>query len=522
VRAATSIFTLGAWAVLAVACSRGGPSAEAVPAPPPPAPEAEIPDARAEYESRGFLRGSPRSLAGASSYLAAAGDFLAGPLATSRADIPLVAARRTESGAELVLIDAEEKVRATSSLPGRPLELAVSGARLLASSAEGSLICFAMGGGAADGEGAPLRELWRKKESPAERLLVLPADRIAVARDDGIVSSIDIVSGAEAWESKLGFFPSDLAYSKGSIIACGEKSVVALMEEGGGLAWKDEMAAPARLLSAGDGLVALIDGRGRLTFLDAKDGRVLSEAAGPFDAAIRPLIDSGSGFAALPGGGAAQVDARTGELSREWSWRGSCVLLAIDEGAIYSASGTRLIVRDRYADSPAHDLALPSPALGSLVRLESGDGLLALGCRDGISVIGARASALDAALVPAPSVAQAIEGAIAGLGGAWNAAAPPRYGPFVSGIPVYPQDGFVVLRYEPGKTGKRSLAATPDPGDAVIALFDEAGRKIGSNVDELGTAGRLEHWFEDGEAYWIAAGGRGGSPEGGGYRLLLR
>ena len=56
------------------------------------------------------------------------------------------------------------------------------------------------------------------------------------------------------------------------------------------------------------------------------------------------------------------------------------------------------------------------------------------------------------------------------------------------------------------------------PGDAIIALFDGEGKKLGANVDELGSPGRIAQWFAAGATYWIAAGGRGS----GEYRLSLR
>jgi hypothetical protein len=94
-----------------------------------------------------------------------------------------------------------------------------------------------------------------------------------------------------------------------------------------------------------------------------------------------------------------------------------------------------------------------------------------------------------------------------------------RFKPLVDGSPVRGRFAFEAFRFEPAMSASWAVAATPDPGDTVIAVFDEAGRELESNVDELGSPGRIARWYEKGRLYWIACGRRGG---GGGFSLGLR
>jgi outer membrane protein assembly factor BamB len=521
-RSARLIFLIACLSI-ELACSRSGPTkAEPSGDRSPKEPSATLaPDPRAQYESVGSVSETALDLESAAAYVALPGLYIAGPVAANN-DMTLFAVARWKGKNGDVLVSGPDGGRAAHfELPWEPLDLAAVAGGLLVSGIGGDMLFLELRA-TEDGKGFELAEKWRQLGSPTVRVLSLPSDRIAVAREDGSVSSIEALTGRELWRVELGHYPTDIAYAVGLVIIGDLASVSAFAEESGTLAWKFEAAASTCHLAAGGGCVVLLDARGRLSFLRAKDGSVISEAPGPFDIAIRPLLDAGSAFAAVPGGGAAELDIKTGAQSRSWSWRGPATFLAVDEGRIISSAASRIILRARYTDSEPRDIELPGEAMGAFLPLGTRNAACALYCRGGIVVVGEREPVLDKVLRPSSEVAKAIEEALAGLGGAWTAAAPPpHYGVFVAGIPVYPDDGFAILRFVPESKGKRTLLASPDPGDVVIALFDEQGRKLTSSVDEVGDASRIEQWFEAGRTYWIAAGGRGGQA-GEEYRLLLR
>jgi outer membrane protein assembly factor BamB len=528
-------------ALAAASCSRAEPQAPKGPVPASPAPQAAPAepreDARSAFESRSWLELPGRSPEAGGARIAIPGRVLAGPARVGLGGGPgedlAAAAIEGAGGAFLVVVGARGEERASLSLPSAPLALASAEGAIAVACEDGSLQCFALGGG----DGAALERRWVEADVAAGPLLMVPdrqeqappagsggagaSGRVFAALRDGTVECLSLAEGRRAWASDAGAAIADLAYARGFVVVCAGGRVVAYAEADGTMAWAAETGGRPLVAASGQGLVAFVDSGGSLTILGAADGKPLSVAEGSFDPAIRPAIDGGIVYAALPGGGAAAIGAKTGKAIKSWSWPAPTAFLCVASSSIYASSGTRLLVRGRFDEGQGKDLELPSAPTGGAGELVAFEGGLIMACRGGLVAPSRADGRLDAALAPPAETAAAIEEALAGLGGEWLAGKKPTYGWFVSGIPVYPPDGFSVARYEAKEGSRRSFAASPDPGDAILALFDERGVKIAANADELGSPGRLTAWLEGGRTYWIAAAGRGARLEGG-FSLVMK
>jgi len=501
-----------------------------------PTEAAPMPDGRQAFESRGFSQ-LPLELASwAGASLLGGGRALAGPLILSSAGGEiLLAAFEHGPAAELLAIGADSSVLSSIELDARPFEAAAWNDTALLSFADGSLRAYALRvppeGGMAEGGAAEdstrsdpgalrLEMAWRRDGMYAARLLVLPLGRAAAQRADGGATCLEFASGEMVWSVGAGDRMMDCAYAAGLLVTCGPDGISARSDSNGGRVWSNAGIPGSVSVAAGGGRVASIDLLGRLAILDAADGRLVASATGRFDPAIRPAIDSGEVFAALHGGGFARVEAASGQTTRSWERPRPTSFLLLDENGIFGSSGPFLISCARYADEKADERRLPSDPLGALTCAADGS-FMALSCARGILLAPAPPPVLDATFAPRSDAAEAIEGALAGFGGDWPGSRLLRYGDFTQGLPIHPAEAVVILIFDAGKGGRLKLEASPDPGDAILAVFDESGRLLASSVDELGARSTLALSFAQGREYWIVAGGRSAASETG-YRLYLR
>jgi len=486
-----------------------------------PAPVPARDDPRSAFETRSWIEGLGEAIAGGPARLALrGGPMLAGPagIAFGAGKLAVLAVEGA-AGPELLALGPGGDRVAAAGLPARPLLLVASEAYCALSCSDGSLACYSI----IESEGrAQLEKRWAIPGRLATLLMPLPdpgleggGPRLAVAFEGGDLECLDLASGRRIWGNGLGAGTVDLAYALGLVVAASGSSLTAISEADGSVAWRRDHRERVFKLAAGQGIVAALGAEGNLAILRASDGSLLSESEGRFDPAIRPAIDSGSVIAAATGGGAASIDAATGRIEASWDWAGPSSFLAVDGAAIYSSSGPSLVARKRYADGQPAEIELPSEPSGSAEELALVDGGAFLACRGALVALGSRPSRLGSVFAPGEEARGPIEATLAELGGELHAGKSPTYGEFIQAWPVYPPEGFVVLRCEaPPGGARRIFLASPDPGDAVLAAFDDRGVKLAVSVDELGSAKGLALRMEGGRSYWIAACGRGARPEG--------
>jgi hypothetical protein len=417
---------------------------------------------------------------------------------------------------ELVLASGAE-----ASLPGPAIALAATGEHLVVASSLGK------GGGAligfrAEGEGERLLESWKKEGPAARRLLAVPGGRIVAADDDGSpprLYLVDAATGAEIWGLALPIVAADIAYAPGIVLAIAGSQLGAYDESTGAPIWDASLPAKARSLAAGNGVALVLAETGSLSVFSLADGKGLGAAPGPFDSSIRPVSDLSRAIVALPGGGAEELEVKTGSSVRRWSWLGRASFLAADRDRIYAgvsgSEGAALFIGSREGESSARSVGLASCAFDAPIAVSGSRGGLLLLLQDASLVLvgkelenGQGVSALDAAVSPSPETAASISAALGRFKTA-DSIAPDRYlrfDLFTQGIPVDQSIDFTAFRYEASSSAKRTFAATPGTAGEVVAIFDESGRELAASIDELGSVSRATAYLEKGRRYWVATG----------------
>jgi hypothetical protein len=497
-------------------------------------------DPRAAFESSGMLSGLSAGIEAVKILRASRGSPRAGvALAYGSSITNAVAAGsalvRDERGRSTV-IDVMFSATGTSSvaLPGPALAIAVSGESVVVSCSDpggkGILLGYRP-----DDAGGGFAESWRREDRPRDRLLPAPGGRFVAGGDDGILSVHDAADGRELWRGSVDGPIADLAYAPGIVIAAARGSLSAYDEGSGKRLWGAALGADAVSVSAGAGLVAALTRSGSLETFVLADGAALCSVAGPFDPAVRAIADSGRVIAALPRGGARELELKAGSVLRSWDWDGPSSFLAADGNNIYAgasgAAGPRIIAAPRSGTGEPREIPLPAAAFdapaaahgsrgGLLMLLQDGSVALATG----ESTQSPAPSALDAAASPPEPAATAIATAL-GRFRSRNPAEPPsrylRFDVFVSGVPVDAAVAFTAYRYEAKANGRSSFAAVPAAQGALIAAYDDQGGEIEASVDELGSRAGVDVRLQKGKTYWIVAG-RSASSEAAPFRLFLK
>jgi len=425
---------------------------------------------------------------------------------------------------------------ASLPLPGPVIALAVSGESIVASCAlaEGSSMLMGFRPGDASGI---LAESWKRADKSRGILIPIPGGRIAAGGDDGFVSVFDAADGREIWRSALSSPnpPVDMAYAPGYVLACVPGSLQAFEEGSGKKAWSAAFGSDAASLSAGSGVAAVLTPEGRLYAFILADGSRLVESSGPFDPAVRPVIDSSRIFAAVQGGGAREIELKSGNPIRSWAWRGQSSFLATDASSIYAGvsgmSGPRIVVAARSGSGEARELPLAAASFDAPAAVHGSRGGLLMLLRDG-SICLATAdqpraqgeSPLDrAASAPQPAASAILTalGRFRARNPSDSASSYLRFDLFVSGMPVDPAVAFTAFRYEAQASGVARFAAEPAAHGIVIAVYDDDGGEIEANIDELGAKMSVDVRVQKGKTYWIAAGRAAGAEEAA-FRLYSR
>jgi hypothetical protein len=477
--------------------------------------EAKGPDPRSAFESSGFLGGLNASLESPVALVSASGVPEAGvALALGGALSTAAIARRQGSEHELVLASG-----ARASLPGPVLALASSGDRIVVACAEpgsagGSLIAFKAGG-----EGEVLTRAWKKDGPPARRILAVPGGRMAIADESGRLYLLDPSSGAELWGQLLKSPAADLAYAPGLVLAASGSRLEAFDESSGSSAWGAALTARARSIAAGNGVALVLAESGSLSAFSLIDGMGVGAAPGPFDPSLRPLAEGSRAIVAASGGGAAEIDVKSGQTLRAWSWEGAASFIAADRDRLFAGIDRRgqrgILVASRAGEATPLFSALDSPAFDAPLAVSGARGGLLLLLMDGSLVLlgkerarGSAASALEAAISPPPEAAAAISSALGRFkpGDSIEARRYLRFDLFTQGMPVEPEAAFTAFRFESATSARRSFSALPGGPGEVVAIYDETGRELAASIDELGSISSAAARLEKGRTYWIVAG----------------
>jgi hypothetical protein len=409
---------------------------------------------------------------------------------------------------------------AQASLPGPAIALASTGERFVVAVSlgkGGALIGFR-----AEGEGERLLESWKKEGPAVRRLLAVPGGRIAAADDEGPsprLYLVDAVTGAELWGLALPVVAADIAYAPGLVLAVAGTQLNAYDESTGAPIWSASLPAKAQSLAAGNGIALVLAETGSLSVFSLADGKGLGAAPGPFDSNLRPVSDLSRAIVALPGGGAEELEVKTGTSVRRWSWPGQASFIVADRDWIYAgisgSEGAAIFIGSRAGESSERSVGLASRAFDAPIAVSGSRGGLLLLLQDASLVLvgkelanGQGISVLDAAVSPSPQAAAAIGAALGRFKNA-DGISPGRYlrfDLFTQGIPVDQDPAFTAFRYEASASAKRTFYAQPEAAGDVVAIFDESGRELAVNIDELGPVSRATSYLEKGRRYWVAVG----------------
>jgi hypothetical protein len=258
---------------------------------------------------------------------------------------------------------------------------------------------------------------------------------------------------------------------------------------------------------------------GSLSAFSLVDGKGVGAAPGPFDPAIRPLADGSRAIVALIGGGAAEIDVKSGQTLHTWSWEGTTSFLAADREFVYAGidgrKGRGILVSSREGEAIQKIARLTSPPFDSPVAVGGARGGLLLLLMNGSLVLvgkdrqpGAAVSALDAAIAPRPETAAAIQAAL-GRFKRDDSTDPRRYlryDLFAQGMPIDTSVAFTAFRYSSPMSAKRIFTVKPADTSAVIAIYNDAGREIAASIDELGSGSSAMAYLDKGRIFWIVAG----------------
>ena len=512
-RIASRLMFLGPLLLAVCAVAACGPSpSPAAPVPPSATEGAALPskDSREAFASNGII-GSPDIKAPAARIIArfGAGAVRAGPIGFGNRAFAVFAQRDETNKLEerLVSMDPDGAYVVSAAMPSSVLAMAAAGNTFVVACSDGSLLAFVF-----DAEATKLSERWRRSGAPINRLVTLPSNRVATSAEDGSLGVLAAASGAEAWHVELAAPADAVAYAPGLVIAATGANLGAYSEKEGHREWNVPMTAPVLSASAGRGLVAAVDEKGRLTTIEASSGKILAELPGPFDAAIPPVLVDDRVIVARKSGGATEFDAKTGASLQNWVWKGAASFIAADSKRFFAAAGRRFVVGSRDSGQDRSEFDLPSSAFGPPAAIA--DIGLVLPCVDGcvvrIGEPGPGPSKLDAVIVPPANIVDAIASGLEKYRprGGLPIGDYLRFDIFVNGMPVTARPPMTAFRFEPETSGKLGVALVPDPGDGLIAVFDDAGIELEGNRDELGAAGHLARYFEKGKQYWLAVGRR--------------
>jgi len=162
---------------------------------------------------------------------------------------------------------------------------------------------------------------------------------------------------------------------------------------------------------------------GSLSAFALGDGKGVGAAPGPFDPAIRPVADGARAIVASLGGGAVELDVKSGKTLRSWAWTGSTSFLAADRDRVYSGldglAGRGIFFASRAGEPVGKLLPLASGAFASPIAVSGARGGLLLLLMDGSLVLvgkdmepNSAASALDASITPKAETVSAIATAL--------------------------------------------------------------------------------------------------------------
>jgi len=503
------------------------------------AAEAAGADPRAAFESSGMLSGLSASIETAKILRATRGSPRAGVALAYGSSLTNAVAAGSVSGRgpRGQAMSSEELFAAAGTasapLPGPALAMAVSGESVVVSCSvpggKGALLGFRP-----DNSGG-FAVSWKREDKPRSRLLPAPGGRIAAGGEDGVLSIHDAADGRELWRSSLDGPITDLAYAPGVVIAAAGSGLAAYDEGNGKRLWGAALGAEAVSVSAGASVVVAMTRAGALETFVIADGAALCRSAGPFDPAVRAIVDAGRVIAALPRGGARELELKAGTVMRSWDWEGQSSFLAADADSLYAgaagAAGPRIVVAPRSASGEAREIPLPSAAFDAPAAAHGSRGGLLLLLQDGsVALATAEAaqtsaqSALDAAASPPEPASSAIATAL-GRFRSRNPAEPSsrylRFDLFVSGMPVDPSVAFTAFRYDSKASGRASFSAVPAVKGAIIAAYDEDGAELEANIDELGSKASVDVRMQKGRTYWIVAG-RAQAAEAAPFRLFVK
>jgi hypothetical protein len=489
--------------------------------------ETRGPDPRSAFENSGFLGGMTAVIESPIPLTAAAGRPEAGvSLALGGALSTAAIALQAESPSETKDLNHELALSsgARAALPGPALAMASSGDRIVVSCADyGSAAGGALIGFRVEGEGEKLLQSWKSEGLPARRLFAVPGGRIAVSDDAGGGASrvylVDAASGAEVWGVALMSAVADIAYAPGLVLAAAGSKLEALDESTGARVWSSALTARARSLSAGNGLALVLAETGSLSAFSLVDGKGVGAAPGPFDPSLRPVADGERAIVAMPGGGAQEIEVKSGTTLRSWAWSGPSAFIAADRDRVYAGidgrDGRGILLAPRSGDRSEKVISLASGAFDIPVAVGGSRGGLLLLLMDGsLVLVGkdrgpvASASALDAALSPPGQTALAIAAALRRFksAGGTEPRLYLRFDLFVQGAPADTAVDFTAFRYGPSSSSKRTFSATPGSNGEVVAIFDGSGTELATNIDAIGASARATARFEKGKLYWIVAG----------------
>jgi hypothetical protein len=420
---------------------------------------------------------------------------------------------------------------ASAALPGPALAFAATGERFVVSTASdgsGELIGFK-----AEGEGERLIESWKKHGVAARRSVVASGGRVALSDDEGGASRfylIDAASGEELWGFPLPAPAVDIAYAPGMLLAVWGNQLSAYDETSGGALWSSSLPAKARCLSAGNGIALVLAQSGSLSAFSLADGKGLGAAPGPYDPSLRPVADGSRAIAALAGGGAEELEVRTGQSLRRWSWAGRASFLCADRERLYAGisdeGGAALCIGSRAGALTLQRVRLAASAFDSPVAVAGSRGGLLILLQDSSLVLvgkqlesGQPVSSFDAAISPGVDTAGAISSALRRFRLAPGGGL--RFDLFAQGIPLNLEMPFTAFRYEALSSGKRIFSAKPPRPGEIVAIYDESGRELSASIDELGSVSRAGAYLEKGRRYWIVAGWSG-AEEPSPFRLYVK
>ena len=478
--------------------------------------ESKGPDPRAAFESSGLLGGMTSSPTSPVALIAAAGLPEAGVCLALGGSLSTAAiARRSGYGHELILASG-----ARATLPGPVLAMAASGERIAVACAgttglEGSrLIGFKV-----EGEGERLVEAWNTEGSPVKRLLAVPGGRFVVADESQGLRLVDASTGAESWGKNLSANAADIAYAPGLVLATSGSSLEAFDESTGVPVWSAALTAKARSLSAGNGVALVLAESGSLSAFSLADGMGVGAAPGPFDPVLRPLADGARAIVGLIGGGASEIDIKSGQTLQTWPWDGTTAFIAADKDLVYAGidgrKGRGILLASRAGEPSRRMAELESAAFDSPQAVSGMRGGLLLLLMDGSLVLVGKsrepvsgASGLDAAIAPSPETNAAILAALGRFkpGDSVDRQHYLRFDLFAQGMPVDTDVAFTAFRYENPTSAKRSFTAKPANVGAVVAIYNDSGHEIAASIDELGSSSSATAYLEKGRIFWIVAG----------------